>query len=79
MNENTSQTKPSETNPTNPTPEGTLVDAETLIKMLFKPECRPTVRWLRSRQERKEIPFVKLGRLVFFEPEQVKQVLFKKT
>ena len=53
------------------------VDAEKLLEILFHSECRPTVRWLRIRQERRDIPFVKIGRLVFFNPAQVKEALAK--
>jgi len=52
-----------------------LVDAEKLLELLFPSDCRPTLRWLRERQKKREIPYVKLGRLVYFNPAQVQDAL----
>jgi hypothetical protein len=54
-----------------------LVDAEKLLEILFPADCRPTLRWLRERQKKQEIPFIKLGRLVFFNPAKVQEALAK--
>jgi hypothetical protein len=54
-----------------------LVDAEKLLEILFPAECRPTLRWLRERQKKREIPYVKLGRLVYFDPARVQESLAK--
>jgi uncharacterized protein YbaR (Trm112 family) len=54
-----------------------LVDAEKLLEILFLPDCRPTLRWLRERQKKREIPYVKLGRLVYFNPARVQESLAK--
>jgi hypothetical protein len=54
-----------------------LVDAEKLLEILFPPDCRPTLRWLRERQKKREIPYVKLGRLVYFDPARVQESLAK--
>lgn len=54
-----------------------LVDAEKLLEILFPPDCRPTLRWLRERQKKREIPYVKLGRLVFFNAASVHDSLAK--
>ena len=54
-----------------------LVDAEKLLEILFPADCRPTLRWLRERQKKKEIPYVKLGRLVYFNPVRVQESLAK--
>ena len=54
-----------------------FVDAEELLKLLFPPESRPTIRWLRERQKQRDIPFIKLGRLVFFIPSQVQEALVR--
>ncbi len=56
-------------------PPGQLVDAEKLLEILFPAECRPTLRWLRERQKKREIPYVKLGRLVYFNPARVQEWL----
>lgn len=56
-----------------------LVDAETCVQIVWpRPECRPSVRWFRQRQKNREVPFVKIGRLVFFDPVQVRASLAKK-
>jgi hypothetical protein len=54
-----------------------LVDAEKLLEILFPADCRPTLRWLRERQKKREIPFIKLGRLVYFDPVRVQESLAK--
>ena len=59
----------------NPNPSHQLVDAPKLLELIFPPECRPTVRWVRERQRKREIPFVRLGRLVFFDVERVRESL----
>ena len=55
--------------------EQQLVDARKLLEILFSEESRPTVRWLRDQQKTRRIPFIKIGRLVFFSPEQVRRSL----
>jgi hypothetical protein len=52
-----------------------LVDAVELLQIIFKPKCRPTVRWLRDQQKKRRVPFVKIGRLVFFQPSQVRAAM----
>jgi hypothetical protein len=47
------------------------VDAPKLLETLFpQPECRPSLRWLRDHQG--ELPHIRIGRLVFFDPPLVK-------
>ena len=48
-----------------------LVDGTRLLEVLFDEASRPSLRWLREQQARRAIPFVKRGRLVFFDPVQV--------
>jgi uncharacterized protein YbaR (Trm112 family) len=55
-----------------------LVDGPKLLEILFPPDCRPTLRWLRDQQKARRIPFVKIGRLVFFSPANVRTALEKK-
>ena len=55
-----------------------FVAAEELLEMLFPPGSRPSMRWLRERQKRREIPFIKIGRRVFFIASQVQESLVKK-
>lgn len=56
-----------------------LVDANKLLEELFEAECRPTLRWLREQTARRAIPFVKLGRLVFFDVAKVREALDNQT
>ncbi|HET7624382.1 MAG TPA: hypothetical protein VFM25_03885 [Verrucomicrobiae bacterium] len=53
--------------------EDQWVDGRKLLEILFPPDCRPTMRWLRDQQKSRSIPFVKIGRLVFFRPAQVRE------
>ncbi len=55
-----------------------LVDAPALLEILFEKKSRPSLRWLRNQQADGKIPFAKIGRLVFFDPEQVRAKLFPK-
>ena len=54
---------------------GQFLDGKELLKVLFPESCRPSLRWLREQQKRRSIPFVKLGRLVFFDADQVREAL----
>jgi hypothetical protein len=54
-----------------------LVDGTKLLEILFPADCRPTLRWLRQRQKKREIPYVKLGRLVYFNAIRVQEALAK--
>ncbi len=52
-----------------------LVGAEALLRELFPDEeSRPTLRWLRGMQGR-VFPFRRLGRRVFFDPEECRKVI----
>lgn len=54
---------------------GRLVDAKALLITLFAESCRPSLRWLRTQQKRKTIPSIKIGRLVFYDPDAVRAAL----
>ncbi|HUA66829.1 MAG TPA: hypothetical protein VME24_13355 [Alphaproteobacteria bacterium] len=54
-----------------------LVDGPKPLEILFPADCRPTLRWLRERQKKREIPYVKLGRLVYFNAVRVQEALAK--
>jgi hypothetical protein len=60
------------------TVRGKLVDAERLLVELFAEGSRPSLRWLRSLTKARAIPFVKIGHLVFFDVELVRQALANK-
>lgn len=55
-----------------------FVSGARLLELLFSEESRPTLRWLREQQVARRIPFVKIGRFVFFSPEQVRRSLENK-
>ena len=50
-----------------------FVDATRLLEIIFEEKSRPSLRWLRERQAAREIPFVKRGRKVFFDPAVVRE------
>jgi hypothetical protein len=51
-----------------------LVDGPRLLETLFpNPICRPSLRWLRTNQQK--LPYVRIGRLVWFDPKLVKAQL----
>lgn len=48
-----------------------MVDGPRLLENLFpNPACRPSLRWLRSNQQ--NLPHVRIGRLIWFNPRLVK-------
>ena len=57
---------------------GKLVNAPQLLEALFEPQCRPTLRWLRSQTKSKSIPFIRVGHLIFFDVEMVRAALSAK-
>lgn len=52
-----------------------LVDGPRLLEQLFDEKSRPSLRWLRDQQKNRAFPFVRVGRLVFFSPEDVRAAL----
>ncbi len=56
---------------------GRLVDAKGLLEILFDERSRPSLRWLRTQQKRRAIPSVRIGRLVFFDPDATRAALSK--
>ncbi len=54
---------------------GQMVDATTLLQILFPSQCRPTLRWLRQQQKERRVPFIKIGRFVFFDPTKVRDAM----
>ena len=55
--------------------KGKLVSAEQLLEQLFAPECKPSLRWLRSQTKSKTIPHIRIGHLVFFDLDMVRVAL----
>ncbi|MDQ8182205.1 hypothetical protein [Pelagicoccus sp. SDUM812005] len=54
-----------------------LVDGITLLEILFDEASRPSLRWLRKMQAEKRVPYIKIGRLVRFDPKEVRTCLSK--
>lgn len=53
-----------------------LLSAEELLREIFPDDKkRPSVRWLRQLQTKRQIPFRKMGRFVFFDPAEVRLAL----
>jgi hypothetical protein len=55
-----------------------LVDAEACIDRVFDGESKPSLRTFREWQAKGIIPFLKIGRLTFFDPEEVRAALNKR-
>jgi hypothetical protein len=50
-----------------------LVGGKALLEILWpNPEDRPCLRWLKHQQAARRIPFIKLGALVWFDPDEVR-------
>src|SRR5664279_5535795 len=52
-----------------------LVSGPRLLEVLWDAECRPSLRWLQEQQKNRMIPFVRLGRRVFFRPNEVQEAI----
>jgi hypothetical protein len=59
-------------------PKAGLVDAEACIDRIFDGERKPSLRTFRQWQARGLIPFLKIGRLTFFDPGEVRHALSKR-
>ena len=53
-----------------------LVDIDRLIDILFEPECRPSKRFLMTQKAEGNLPFIKIGRRVFYNPDEVLKHLY---
>ncbi len=52
-----------------------LIDAEGLLEALFEEQARPSLRWIREQQRKRTIPFIRVGRLVRFDLDQVRAAM----
>jgi len=52
-----------------------LVDAKGLLEVLFPEDSRPSLRWVRLQQKARTIPFIRIGKFVFFDPAKVRHAL----
>src|SRR5260370_42459944 len=48
-----------------------LVSAARLLEILWDKACRPSLRWLRRQQKNRAIPYIRIGRRIWFCPSQV--------
>ena len=55
-----------------------LVDGPTLLATLFAENCRPTMRWLFTQRQKRVIPHVRLGSLIFYDVPKVREALAKR-
>jgi hypothetical protein len=55
-----------------------LVDAQGCINRVFEEGSKPSLRTFREWQARGMIPFLKIGKLTFFDPEEVRRALNKR-
>lgn len=56
-----------------------LVDARGLLEAIWPDKsCRPSLRWIRKLQKERQIPFLKAGHFVFFDPQRVREALDKR-
>ena len=63
-------TPPVSAKPNSPALPSQYVQGPQLLEIIFAPDCRPSLRWLRDHQD--QMPCVRIGRLVFFDPPAVK-------
>jgi hypothetical protein len=59
--------------------EKQAVTGKRLLEIIFQPGCRPTLRWLQKQQQLRRIPFVKIGRRVWFFPDQVREAMIRQS
>jgi hypothetical protein len=52
-----------------------LVTRDELLGTVFSDEARPCLRTFETWRRRKVIPFVRVGRKIFFDPGAVRQAL----
>lgn len=60
---------------TETTPPPALVRAETCLRIIFPEEDRPSLRCFREWQHKRLIPFRKIGRIVLFDPVEVRRAI----
>ena len=58
-----------------PVIQNKLVNGQQLLEQLFDPQCKPSMRWLRTQTKAKSIPFFRIGHLVFFDVDMVREAL----
>ena len=54
---------------------GKLMTGEELLAELFTDAARPSMRWLRRQILARNIPFVRMGRFIYFDLELVRTAI----
>jgi hypothetical protein len=54
-----------------------LIRARELLSALFEESSRPSIRWLHYQMQARNIPYYKIGSLVFFDLAAVREALNK--
>jgi hypothetical protein len=52
-----------------------LVSGERLLELIFDEDSRPLVRRLHNQKKRRSIPYLKIGRLVRYDPDRVREAM----
>jgi hypothetical protein len=52
-----------------------LVTGPKLLEIIFTEDARPCLRSLDRLRKLKRVPFVRLGRLIFYSPRKVREAL----
>lgn len=52
-----------------------LVSGPILLALLFERTSKPSLRWLRTQQKNRTIPYIRIGRRIFFDPVAVRTAL----
>lgn len=52
-----------------------LLNDEQLLKVLFDEASRPSPYWLRDQRTARKIPFVRMGRRIFYDLEDVRAAI----
>ena len=55
-----------------------LLSHEELLRALFTEEKRPSVRWLQRMMKARAVPYIKIGRFVYFDLAAVRSALDRK-
>lgn len=56
-----------------------FVGHERLLELIWPDEkARPSVKWLHHQRANRQIPYIRVGRLIFYDPVRVKASLLSK-
>lgn len=50
-----------------------LLSARRLLELLWDKQSRPSLRWLRERTRDQEIPHIRIGGRIYYDPVKVRQ------